>query len=425
MLIILLLMVTVALLAMGIPISLSLIGGAATYLFVRPDLSLVIIPHLMTSGLDSFQYLAIPLFLLAGNIMAGTSIAPRMIGAVGSLVRHRRGGGGEVAILSNIVLAGISGSASADAAATAPLLVRLLHRSGYSLPSAAVLLSAAATIGPVIPPSIPLVIYAGVTNSSVGKLFIAGIIPGLTMGACLFVANYFMARRYNYATEKRASLREIVDAFKAAFLPLFLPIIIVGGIIGGIFTPTEASGAAVIYALLLALLYRDLTWEKFFWLLKETLISTGVIMLMIAAAGVVSWILILEQVDQQILWLFVPIENNPSAILLIINVILLLVGMPLDGISLILLFVPVLMPIVLKAGIDPIHFGIVVVVNIMIAAITPPVGGAMAVTCRIAGITIEQFSGALFPYLTALIAALLIITFWPAASLWLPSMFFK
>jgi tripartite ATP-independent transporter DctM subunit len=399
---------------------LALLAGAALFVATGQRISLIVLPQTMFAGLDSFILLAVPLFLLAGNLMSATSLTSRLIDCAAAWMGGLRGGLAHVSVVTNLVMAGMSGSATADAAATASLMVPAMRSAGYSAAFAACLNAAAATLGPIIPPSITMLLYASLANVSVARLFLAGIIPGIVVAAFLMAYASWRGRRDGLASSRPATWGECWRSTLRAMPALVMPVVIIGGIVSGVCTPTEASAIAVFYALVVGLALREINLALLRDVLRETSVATGVVMLMIAAANVLSWLLIIDGVGARIATLFEPLRDSPFLALGLINLILLAAGTVLEPFPVLMLFVPVLLPIVKGLGIDLVHFGVVITLNTTIALITPPVGASMFLVSRIAKISIEQFSREIMPLFFVLLAALCVISLIPAISTFLP-----
>jgi len=378
-------------------------------------------PQRLIGGLDSFPLLAVPCFILAGLAMNTGGVTERIYGFANALVGHFRGGLGHVNVMGSLIFSGMSGSAIADAGGLGILEVKAMKAEGYPAPFAGALTCASCIIGPLVPPSIPLVIYAVISNASIGALFLAGIVPGVLTAVALMIQVYFWARKHNFPRRERASLAALWAAFRHASLALVTPVIILGGIFGGIFTPTEAAAVAAIYSLILGLfIYRDLRWSDLPRLFREAVNTSAVVGFIVAGASLFSWVLARERVPQQIAEAFLALSDDPLILLSIINVILLILGCFMEGIAIMILMVPVLMPVILQVGIDPVHFGVVVVMNLMIGILTPPFGVALFTVSKVGGIPFEQLARAIIPFLGPLLIVQVIVTYWPGLVMALP-----
>lgn len=414
---------TLLLFAIGMPVAFAMVVSAGAALLSLGNVPLMVLPQRIVTGADSFPLMAIPLFLLAGNLMIGGGLTDKLSRFATAMVGHFRGGLAQVNVVNSMVMGGMTGSAIADAVSDCKILVPVMVKSGYSARFAAALSGATAVIAPIIPPSIPFIIYGSIAGVSIGQLFLGGAIPGILMGVYLMVAVNVIARRRNFPRGERPTLRGIVHALRVSGPPLMLPVIILGGILAGVFTPTEAGAVAVVYALVLSMVfYRSLGAADIPKILLETGVQAGVIMLVIAAASPFSWLLAREQVGQEVVQLLAHIGDNEILFLLLLNVILLVLGMFLDATAILIIVVPVLVPVFAALGLDPVHMGVMVVMNLMIGMVTPPFGLVMYVVCDILKVTITDFTRELWPFLLALVAILLTITYVPELVLFLPKL---
>lgn len=414
---------TLLLFAIGMPVAFAMVVSAAAALTSLGNVPLMVLPQRIVTGADSFPLMAIPLFLLAGNLMIGGGLTDKLSRFATAMVGHFRGGLAQVNVVNSMVMGGMTGSAIADAVSDCKILVPVMVKSGYSARFAAALSGATAVIAPIIPPSIPFIIYGSIAGVSIGQLFLGGAIPGILMGVYLMVAVNVIARRRNFPRGERPTLRGIVHALRVSGPPLMLPVIILGGILAGVFTPTEAGAVAVVYALVLTMVfYRSLGAADIPKILLETGVQAGVIMLVIAAASPFSWLLAREQVGQAVVQLLAHIGDNKILFLLVLNVVLLVLGMFLDATAILIIVVPVLVPVFAALGLDPVHMGVMVVMNLMIGMVTPPFGLVMYVVCDILKVTITDFTRELWPFLLALVAILLTITYVPELVLFLPKL---
>jgi tripartite ATP-independent transporter DctM subunit len=338
-------------------------------------------------------------------------------------VGHIPGGLGHVNIVASLIFAGMSGSAVADAAGLGSIEIKAMRDEGYDPDFSAAVTAASSTIGPIIPPSIPIVLYGVMAEVSIGRLFIGGIIPGFMMAISMMVFTYFLAHKRGYARRKRSPLRHLVKSFIAAFPPLLTPVIIVGGILGGVFTPTEAAVVAVLYAFVLSFfVYREFFLWQLPGMIKEVVISTGAILLIVGSASLFGWILTWERVPQMLASSIFGLSTNPVVILLAIVVFLLFVGTFEAASASLVILVPIFKPLVLKAGIDPVHFGLVMVLTLMIGLLTPPVGSVLYVIADVAEISFARMVKAVFPYLIPLMVTLLLLVFFPGLVTYLPGL---
>lgn len=408
----------------GVPIAFAMGLAASSALLVLPRAGFEVIVQRMFFGLDSFVVLSVPLFLLLGELMERAQITDRLVAFANALVGRLRGGLGHVSIVTNMVMAGISGSGSADAAATGAILVPAMRRAGYPVPFSAALIGAAATIGPIIPPSIVLVIYASITGVSVGRLFLGGIVPGLVMGLSLMVLNAWLARRRDFPRGPQVGIAGLVTATRRALLVIVTPLIVVAGIVGGVFTPTESAAIACFYALVLGVVvYRTIPLSALPEVFLRTAWTTGKVMLVFAAASIFSWILARGNVPAELARLpMLSDAENPAMMLLALNLLLLALGALMDAIAIIVIITPMFLPLALAAGLDPVHLGVVMAVNISIGLVTPPVGSILFVLCGLTGTTVPQLTREIWIFVLALLLPLLLITYNPALVLFLPNL---
>ena len=409
--------------AIAMPVAWSMAIASGLYMLLGPKIPLQGLVQRMIGGIDTFPLLAIPFFILAGNLMNTGGITERLVRFSRALVGHIRGGLAHVVVVTNMIMAGMSGSGIADAAGSGAVLIPAMKRAGYGVPFSAAVVGAAGTIGPIIPPSIPFVIYGSLANTSIGRLLLAGAVPGVLMGILLMIFVYFIARRRNYPSEVKASRSELARATLRAIPPMGLPIIILGGIIAGVMTPTEAACAGAAYAFVLGVfVYRELKLRDLPKVITESVAGTAAVAIIISAAQPMGWILTYEQAPLKVLALFQDANFSKAALLLIINVIMLVLGCFLEGLAVMVMAVPVLMPLLHQAGIDPLHFGVLFVLNIMIGTITPPVGTIMYVVCALGKISIGEFAREAWPFILALTICLFIVTYVPILSTWLPDL---
>jgi C4-dicarboxylate transporter DctM subunit len=422
----LLLGVMLALFAIGVPVAFAMVLSAIVAFLSLGDVPLMVLPQRILTGADSFPLMAIPLFLLAGNLMIGGGLTERLSQLAMALVGHLRGGLAQVNVVNSMVMGGMTGSAIADAVSDCKILVPVMVKAGYSARFAAALSGASAVIAPIIPPSIPFIIYGSIAEVSIGQLFLGGAVPGVLMGLYLMIAVNVIARRRNFPRGARPSLRSLALALRTSGLPLMLPVIIMGGILAGVFTPTEAGAVAVVYALALSLLvYRSLRPVDLPRILLETGTQTGVVMLVIAAAAPFSWLLAREQVGPAVVQLLAIFGDNKIVFLLLLNLALLVLGMFLDATAILIILVPVLVPVFAALGLDPVHMGVVVVLNLMIGLVTPPFGLVMYVVCSLLRVSIADFTRELWPFLVALLLILLTVTYVPEVVLFLPKLLMR
>ena len=419
------LMVVVMLLlfAIGMPVAFAMMLTAVVTMLRLGDVPLLVLPQRMLTGADSFPLMAIPLFVLAGNVMIASGLTERLSRFVFMVVGHFPGGLAHVNIANSLVNGGMSGSAVADATSDCKILVPMMVKAGYSTSFAAAISGASAAAAPILPPSIPFVIYGSIAQVSIGDLFLAGAIPGILMGLYMMVVVGILARRRRYPRSARPTLRGLGRGLWDAGLALMMPVIIIGGILGGAFTPTEAGAAAAVYALLISfLVYRSLRPRDLPGILLDTGLQTGVIMLIIAAASPFSWLLARQQVGRAVVDAVTALGSNEMVVLLLLNLALLVLGSLLDATALLIILVPVLVPLITTLDLDPVHIGVVVVLNLMIGLITPPFGLVMYVVCSLLNVRISEFTREVWPFLVALLAALVTVTYVPDVVLFLPEL---
>ncbi|WP_410208712.1 TRAP transporter large permease [Fusobacterium sp.] len=411
---------------LNIPIAFSLMGATVFFFgFLSTGMDLDLIMQTFIRSAESFPMLAIPFFIMAGSIMNYSGISKRLMNMAEVLTGHLTGGLAHVNILLSVLMGGISGSANADAAMQCKVLVPEMEKRGYSKGFSAAITAASSIVSPIIPPGIVLIIYALLSNVSVTKMFIAGYVPGIIIAGGLMVTVAIIARKRNYkpSREKRASLREIFAQFKKSVWALILPFVIILGMRIGVFTPTEAGAIAVVITILIGFfVYKELEIAHFPTILRETVYGTSTVMFIIIAANVFGAYLSWERIPFQLTGLLLKFNTSPWSLLLFINIILLIVGMFIDGGAAMIILAPLLIPAALKMGIDPLHLGIVMVVNIMIGGVTPPFGSMMFLTCSLLDLKIQDFIKEIFPFVITLLLVLFILTYIPGIVLFLPNL---
>ena len=423
--IMLLFMATLVFLNVPIAISLAVVAVAAIWItqgaYMLPNVALV-----MFEGATNFPLIAIPLFILAGGIMNFSSISRRLIDLATALLGFIRGGLAMVNVGASMFFAEISGSAVADVAALGSILIPAMKKRGYKPEFAAAITSSAASLAIIIPPSIPMILYAAMAEVSVVQMFIAGILPGIVGGLGLMGLAYYYARKYNFPVEQAFQLGRLWTAFKEAFWALFMPVIILGGIFGGFVTATEGAAIAVLAALFIAsVIYRDLTWKSVYQACVDSAIQTAVVMLLVAASALIGVYLTESQLPQDLARSLVSLTTNPYVILLILNIFFLIVGMFLHSAAAIILTVPIVMPLITQVGIDPIHFGLVLTLNLAIGQQTPPVASVLIAACSIAKTDIWETTKANFGFIGVLLFVLMLCTYVPWFSLVLIEFFYR
>ncbi len=420
----LLLLLLLGLILVSVPIFLS-IGVSTAIAFIVAKLPLFMIPQKMFDGVNSYVLLAVPLFMLAGSIMDQGGISKRLVDFSESLVGHFKGGLAITSILSSMLFAGVSGSAAADTAAVGSVLIPEMKKKGYNKNFAASIIATGGSIGVIIPPSIPMIIFAFIANISVGKLFIAGILPGLLIGFSLIAIVAYKTKDFDIDEKNRNfDFARFKNAFKSAVFALGIPFIVVGGILGGFFTATESAAVAVIYSLLISsLVYRELSWKKLYKAAIYAINTSSIILIIISIATVFSWFLSMNSIQQTLSNAFLMLSHNKYIILLLINLFLLVMGTFVETTASLILFVPVVAPILNNLGIDPLTYGVMIVTNLAIGMLTPPLGICLMVSGSIAESKILEISKAIIPFLVVMIIDLFIITFIPFFTTFLPSIY--
>lgn len=414
-----------ALMLIGVPVAVAL--GLASLAFVATNgMPPMIVLANMVNGINSFPLIAVPFFILAGSLMNSAGITTRIFAFARATVGWMHGGLGHVNVGASVIFAGMSGAAVADAGGLGNIEITAMRDAGYDTDFAVGITAASSTIGPIIPPSLPLVIYGVIADTSIGQLFTAGIIPGLLMAVSLMLMVAWYARKRGYPRDQRFSINRFGTTLLHAILPLMTPIIIIGGIMFGIFTPTEAAIAAVAYSMVLGIfVYRTLDWKKILRISMDTVETTAAVMLIVASSTIFAWILTANQVAEHFSQLMLAVTDNKVALLLIITLIVLVVGLFMETIAAITILTPVLLPVAISLGMDPVHFGIVMILNLMIGLLTPPVGMVLYVLSKVAHVSFERCVMATAPFLIPLLVVLMMLTFIPELSMWLPTLLYR
>ena len=409
---------------LNVPIAFALILTAILLMYCTGAVSPALLIQNVVRGIDSFPLMAIPFFMLSGEIMNAGGISRRIVLFAHALVGHVRGGLGYVTVLASMIFAGVSGSAVADTSAIGSILYPIMQQERYEPRKSAALFSAAGCIGPIIPPSIPMILFGVIGNVSIVKLFLGGIIPGVLIGVGLMVGWNLHARASGYAAGPRPSLRSVARATVDAFWALILPAIILGGIIFGVYTPTEAGVIATVYAFLVStLIYRELKLRDVPRILVATARSTAVVMLVCGAATAAAYYITIAQVPEMLMGTLVSLSGDrPAVFMLVVNVLLLLIGCVMDLTPALLIMAPMLLPIALKLGIDPVYFGVVMVVNLCIGLITPPVGNVLYVGCGISKVKLTELARAIAPNILIMVVVLFLITYLPWTITFIPNL---
>ncbi|WP_370294312.1 TRAP transporter large permease [Rossellomorea marisflavi] len=415
----LILIVTLLLLFLiGVPVAVSLGLSTCLAMFLAGDIPLMALPQRAFVSLDSFPLLAIPLFILAGVIMEYGGISQRLINLANALTGHLTGGLAVVTVVTTMFFAAISGSSVAATAALGTILVPAMIKRGYEKEFSGGVQALSGTLGIIIPPSIPLILYGTAVGASIGDLFIAGMVPGIIIGIGIIITVYIIAKKRNYAKEEKKSGREIGRAFVQAIPAIIMPVIILGGIYTGIFTATEAAGVAVAYAFIVGVfVYRTINLSKLKIILSQASLTTSTIMFILATAGLFSWVLTIENVPQRVAGMITSISDNPMVFLGIVVLLLLVVGMFMETNASIIILAPILVPVASELGINPVHFGIVMIVTLAIGMVTPPLGLNLFVVSKIASLRMDKLTKSLIPFYVAVLVCLIIITFIPSLTL--------
>ena len=417
----LLFLILLVLLATSLPIGFGLGLSALAYLFAGGTLPPEVGVQRMIAAADSFALMALPFFILSGNIMQGGGISRRLINFVDSLVGWLTGGLSIVTTMSCMFFGAISGSATATTAAIGTIMIPGMIKKGYDPAFSAAITASSGLLGAVIPPSLMMVTYGTMAGVSIGDLFIGGIVPGMLLGLALMVVSYRTCKAAGYTSEVQFSFSRVISTFKEAIFALAMPAIVLGGIYGGIFTPTEAAVVAVVYTLVVALfLYKEITFKDLYGIFLDSAIVSGSIMILVCAASFFGWMIAMNRVPQMIAEALLSVSNNQIVVLFLINMLLLFVGCFLESIAALVILTPILYPLVVAVGVDPLHFGIIACVNICIGTLTPPFGVCLFVASGITGIPLEKIAKRALPFLGVLIAVLFVLTYLPQVTLFLP-----
>lgn len=409
-------------LVLGLPLFFCLLLTAMVgFLFVDIGLFVNILPQRFFGGMDIFSLMAIPLFILAGNLMNNSGMTPRLIRLANAMVGHLRGGLGHVNVVAGVFFAGVNGSAAADASALSSLLVPAMEKEGYSRKFAAGLTAGSSLIGPIIPPSIFMILYSSLTNTSIGELFLAGVVPGLLLALAFMGMNALYARKAGLQARHQApSWGEVLAAFSGAATALVAPVLIVAGIVMGLVTPTESGALIVLYVAVIGMLQGQLSLRGLWDGLRDTVRLTGSIYAIIAAASVVNWLLNYTQVAAAFAELLGPFSDSPTLILLVISAIIFICGMLMEEVSVLMLLTPIIVPVALAAGVDPVHLGLIFTLNITIAMITPPMGACLFIVAAVSKLNIMEMFKGIWPFVLTALGVLYLLILFPSLTLWLP-----
>ena len=414
----------IGLLCISAPIIVALGGCSLVYALVSSSMPVTTLIQTIFGGLATFPLLAIPLFMLAGNLMNEGGITQDLVRFARLLLGHIRGGLGHATILACAIFAAISGAAVATAVAIGVVMIPAMIKAGYEDDVAAALTCTAACMGPIIPPSIPFIIYGVTANVSIGALFLGGVFPGILLGIALMIYMYFLAVRRKYPLDAKAPLRDVLVAAGKAVPALFMPVLILGGILSGMFTPTEAAGVACVYSIIVGVaIYRKLNFKNLPDVLLKAGLESGMVMLLIAMSEPFAWIVAVDQIPQLLIEWLSALTTSPWIILLFINIFLLLLGIPMETAPALVIVTPVLAPIAAHLGIDPVHMGIVICLNLVLGLITPPVGAVLFSICGITGMSLDRLSRAIWPPFLVSLVVLAIVTYVPWLSTFLPRLF--
>ncbi|MEV9641654.1 TRAP transporter large permease [Mammaliicoccus sciuri] len=411
-------------LVIGIPISLVLAITSISYLLLSNLTTLMSsAPQKMFSGIDNFGLLAIPLFMLAGELMNGGGITTRLVSFARVLIGHYRGGLAYVTVIANMFLASILGSANAQAAMMSKVMVPEMEKEGYRRDFSAAITLASSIVAPVIPPSMLFIIYGTLTGASIADLFMAGVIPGILLGVGFIIVIGIMNQKQQFPKSEKANFQMIVKSFLRVLPAMLIPFTIIFGILGGVFTPTESAAIACVIAFVIGLAYRELKLKDMPEILVNTVVNTATISFLIVTANLFGFIIAYEQIPQLVANSMLGLSENPLIFLLLVNIFLLLIGTVLDGIAALIILIPVMLPLLATYQIDPVHFGVIVCINLTIGLLTPPVGTGLFIVSSIAKVKFEDLIKAIMPFLAMAILVLLILTYWEDAALWIPSLY--
>jgi tripartite ATP-independent transporter DctM subunit len=415
----------IILLFLGVPIVFALLVPGIVACIIYPDIPMMLMAPRLANAFLSSSLLAIPLFVFAAQILTDIDVADTIFGFINKCVGHVRGGLAQVNVLASIVFAGMSGSAVADAAGLGRVEIEAMNKQGYPKAFSAAVTAASATIGPIIPPSIAMVVYGTIGQVSVGRLLIGGFIPGVIMAIVQCIQISIVGKRRGFPKTKFAGFRQVYQDFWKALPGLMTPVILIGGMLFGLFTPTEAATVAVVYAIVAGFCLRTLNFNKLWQAFKRSAIDSAAMLITFFGASLIGLIVTRLHVADTTIKFMTGLTSSPTILLLYINIFLLIVGCLMDNTPAIILFTPVLLPLVKSFGIDEVHFGVVMVLNLMIGLITPPMGGVLFVICKVAGLKLKELLKEIWPFIMWLVVALMIVTFVPQTVLWLPNLFMK
>ncbi len=412
----------VVMVVIKLPMYLCLLGSSMLYIFLNPQLTMMAALEKMMNAANSFTLLAVPFFIFAGQVMNTGGVSRRIFAFANVLVGHLRGGLAYVNVLASLIFSGITGSALADVGGLGMIEMKAMKDENYDDDIILGVTGASSTVGPIIPPSIPFVVFGAMANVSIGGLFFAGIIPGVVISLVLCGFIFIVARKRNYPKKPMANASQLWYAFKEAFWALCFPLIIIGGIWTGWFTPTEAAFVSILYGLIISMLiYKEIKWTDISHMAIDTIRLVGPAITVVVGASLFAWVLTYEKVDQMVLYAIFSITNNKYVILLLINLLLLFLGMFIEVVAAIMITLPILMPIIEVIGMHPIHLGVIIVLNMMIGLLTPPVGMSLYMMSSISGISFGRVTKMVLPWLVPLLISLLIVTYCEPVVMWLPT----
>lgn len=410
------------LLLIGAPIGVALGLSSAVVIYTIMEIPLIVVAQRMFTAIDSFSFMAIPFFMLAGSFMSSGGVTKRLVKFATSLVGFITGGLALVVAVTGMFFAAISGSSAATTAALGATLFDEMEKKGYKRDFAAAIIAAGGTVGIVIPPSITLVVFGITAGVSIGDLFLGGFAPGIIMGVSMCILSYFLCKKKGLQGTGRLSLLDILKSFKESFLALMMPVIVLGGIYGGIFTPTEAAAVAAVYGMFIGMfVYKELTIKDLPSVILRAATSTTIIMFIVGGANLFGWILTNAQVPHRVAMFITSISSSHIVFLMLVNILLLFVGTLINASAAVVILVPILLPVAISYGINPIFFGVLMIVNLAIGCITPPVGLDLFVVCSISKLPIEKITKAIFPYIVVLILDLLVLTYFPQIIMFVPT----
>lgn len=408
--------------AIGMSLGMALCVAALLSVMFTMNVPLTIIVEKLELGADNYMMIAIPLFVLAANIMNYAGVSERIFRFARAVVGPFPGALGHANIIASVVFAGISGSAIADSAALGKVEIQAMNEQGYPRDYSAAITCASATIGPIIPPSIPLVLYAGIASQSVGRLFLGGILPGLILAAVLMAQNHIISVKRNYPRDEKLTFREVCWSFVRSFLPIMTPVIIVGGIVGGLFTPTEAAAITGVYAFMLGFfVYRELKLSMLPKILMETLETSAIVMLIVSGASAFNWVLTVGQLGNMLTNFAAAVSGTPMVFMFVTVFVLLVLGMFMESTAILIVITPFLVPVAQSFGVDLVYFGVVVVLTLMIGLCTPPFGMGLFTVAQVADLPVEKVLKSIMPFIPPLLIALVIVILFPGVITWLPS----